>query len=104
MKITGAEVIENITSALGEGWHQPPRDRILIDDTHALMDQATCDALADYSGSFPSDVYPGKMWKRDGYAYRPGPRPERSCWFLVWYATHSDPGKCAIVTRTILIV
>lgn len=82
-------LIPPITDPLGRHWKQPARNAIVIDDTHALMDGRTFDALADYSRSFPSGVYPGKMWKailHDGsawlrwYGYAgPGMDPKRYC-------------------------
>ena len=51
-----------MTDPMGRHWRQPPRERILIDDTHALMDLATFEQLSEYSCTIPTGVYPGKMW------------------------------------------
>lgn len=87
--------IPPITDPMGRVWTQPPLSAVIIDDTHALMTKRTFDDLAEYSHSFPSGVYPGKMWKshlRD------------STWVLRWYDEHTDPKMCASHLRDILIV
>lgn len=47
---------------LGRHWNQPPRADILIDETHAVMSEATLAKLSVYDHSQPSGVYEGKMW------------------------------------------
>lgn len=92
--------IPPITDPLGQYWKQPPADAIVLDDTHALMEQAAFDALLDYSSSRPSGVYDGKMWKRrDSDA-----EPDEFGWRLVWYGPSSDPGKCSINSRKIVML
>lgn len=98
--------IPPITDPLGKYWKQPPADAIVLDDTHALMEQAAFDALLDYSSSIPSGVYDGKMWKRRDGAYdqafkAAGGTPE---WLLMWYGPSADPNKCAIHSRKIVIL
>lgn len=63
MRRTPSHPIPPITDPMGQYWEQPNRFDIEIDDTHALMSQATCDALKNYAHSQPTGVYPGKMWK-----------------------------------------
>lgn len=97
--------IPPITHPLGKYWIQPSPDSILVDESHALMDQATFDKLGDYSGSMPSGVYEGKMWSRldgmyDEKFLATGGQPE---WLLVWYGPSTDPDKCSINSRKILI-
>jgi hypothetical protein len=53
-----------ITDPLGKYWEQPDRRQIQIVDGAACMTRKTFDQLAEYSGSVPTGVYPGKMWKR----------------------------------------
>lgn len=57
----------------GEGWEQPPatdmqfykrRERTRVEMTHAMHL-----GLGSYDCSWPSGVYPGKMWRRNGYLY-----------------------------------
>lgn len=87
--------IPPMTDPLGRHWQQPAAEGILIDDTFAVMDSQTYRALAEYSGSVPSGVYPGKMWKavtQDGRK------------FLRWYGTVEDRNDiCSCNAREILI-
>lgn len=97
--------IPPMTNPLGKYWKQPSPERILVDDTHALMDRATFEEIPEYSGSFPSGVYEGKMWSRldgkyDQKFLAAGGQPE---WLLVWFGHSSDPEKCSINSREILI-
>jgi hypothetical protein len=98
--------IPPITHPMGRNWPQPDRARILIDETHALMTKRTFDELKEYSASFPSGVYPGKMWKRHDGAFDPaflaaGGKPE---WLLVWFGNHPDTKYVSNNSRKILIV
>lgn len=102
----GLEAIPPITEPMGQYWKQPKRSDILIDATHAVMSRSTFNKLHEYSGSFPSGVYEGKMWKRhDGgfdVAYRrAGGKP---VWKLVWFGKHADPDKVSNNFRDILII
>lgn len=100
------EVIPPITDPLGRSWDQPDRRLILIDDTHALMTRDTFDALAEYSCSYPSGVYPGKMWKRHDGAFdaRFLARGGKPIWMLMWFGNHADPTLCSNHSRLILLV
>lgn len=86
--------IPPITDPLGRHWQQPGAEKILIDDSHAIMDRQTFDALADYSCSVPSGVYPGKMWKAVASDGRK---------FLRWYGIADDLRLCTCNQREILI-
>ncbi len=111
-------VIPPITHPMGQHWRQPSLAGVLIDDTHALMDQATFAALAEYSGTTPTGVYEGKAWKRqDGvfdHLYRQHmnpaagwqkPRDPKDCpWMLCWYGPSDEPNSCSVNARTILFV
>lgn len=91
--VNPANLIPEMTEPLGRYWDQPSRDDILVDDKTATMTSATLMQLADYSSSYPSGVYPGKMWRRD-------------CvhgWALVWYG-HLNDKQCSIHHRDIEIV
>ena len=85
-------------------WPQPSLDKILIDDTHALMERSTFDALIEYSASMPSGVYPGKMWKRHDGLFDPRCKPENRKWLLMWFGECDDPSTCSNNWRTILIL
>lgn len=105
--LESAHPIPPITDPMGTHWEQPPREEILIDDTHAIMSASAFKALHEYSASMPSGVYPGKMWKRHNGIYdadflRRGGAPE---WKLGWYGlSEKGEGFCSIHFRTILIV
>lgn len=99
-------IIPPITDPLGRNWDQPSREEIAIDDHHALMTRATFERLAEYSASYPSLVYPGKMWKRYDGIYDPdflraGGRPS---WKLCWYVLSGKGlGACLVDFRDILL-
>lgn len=100
------EAIPPITDPLGKSWNQPERSEILIDETHALMTRRTFDQLAEYSGSFPTGVYEGKMWKRHDGSFdreylRHGGKP---VWMLVWYGRCSKPDHVSNNFRTIVLI
>ena len=89
-------IIPPITDPMGQGWEQPSRQSIEIDDKHALMNRATFNALHEYSRSIPSGVYPGKMWKIHNF--------ETDKWYLRWYSASYDPAMCSINVREIIIL
>jgi hypothetical protein len=83
-----------MTDPLGRHWQQPDRERILLDETHALMTAADFRTLLDYTHSEPTGQYVGKMWKRD------------SCegWILCYLDSHEDADKMMYRERLILLV
>lgn len=85
--------IPTMTHELGRYWSQPSPNDIIVGDKTALMKLETLHKLSDYSASYPSGVYPGKMWRRES--------PEG--WKLCWYEVKSDT-LCCIKTRVIKIV
>lgn len=90
--------IPPITDPLGKFWNQPDLKLILIDDTHALMEMATFEGLADYSCTMPSGVYPGKMWRcRVKYD------DESMGWLLRWYGESEKPGYVSNHHRRIIL-
>lgn len=100
------EPIPLITDPMGKNWEQPHRSEILLDDTYAIMTRTSFNKLHEYSCSFPSGVYEGKMWKRYNGVYdhaflARGGKPE---WMLVWFGRHDDPEKVSNNFRKILIV
>lgn len=87
--------IPEMIHKLGRYWDQPSRDLILVDDTHALMDETTFKKLANYSMSKPSGVYPGKMWKQ-----KSGGK-----WYLRWFgADDGDPRGLITPAREISLI
>ena len=84
-----------MTHPMSRHWQQPPTERVLVDDDHALMTTADFDQLLEYSSSIPTGTYPGKMWKRD----------EQGEWWLGWFSAHpTDPKLLRIHWRRILVV
>ncbi len=82
--------IPPMTDPLGRHWDQPARERILVDETHAVMDEATAARLSRYDRSVPSGVYAGKMWRRMNW--------------LCWFVDGPGPKECTIVSREILVL
>lgn len=98
--------IPPITDPMGAGWRQPKRAAIEIDEVHALMSRSTFDALAEYSASNPSGVYPGKMWRRHDGAFdrrfiESGGKP---VWILCWFGfSERGPDFCSNNSRLIIL-
>ncbi len=86
--------IPPMTHPLGRYWDQPPRDRVLVDDQHALLSPQDFQELGEYSTSLPSGVYPGKMWKRR----------EPGVWYLGWFGETANPELCSVNFREIILV
>lgn len=83
-----------ITDPLGVHWKQPARDKIEIDDTHAMMNEISFNQLSEYSSSIPTGVYIGKMWKSFG----------GNEWILRWFGPCDDPGFVTNHQRIIMVV
>jgi hypothetical protein len=79
---------------IGQHWKQPSRSEVLIDDKCAVMPRKSFDELYDYSGSVPSGVYDGKMWKAQ----------KSGVWYLRFYAPCEDRNRCSIMSLPILIL
>lgn len=110
--------IPPMTDPMGKHWDQPSRDGIVLDDTHALMTEATFKALHEYSGSVPSGVYPGKMWRchwaaGDEAVYRRGEiskeQVREAKWLLRWFGDEipspdpTRPGRCPMFHKEIVL-
>lgn len=93
-----------MTDPMGNHWDQPDVVAIEVDDTHALMSRQTFEKLPEYSCTFPSGVYPGKMWRRHDGVHDPRCKPSDRRWLLCWYG-FSDMGEgyCSTNSREILI-
>ena len=90
--------IPPITDPMGVHWDQPDREKILVDDKVAVMDQKAFEELLDYSNSQPTGCYPGKMWKAQ-YG-----KPKEKRWFLCWFGySEKGPQWCSNNYREILI-
>ena len=85
-------VIPKMLDPLGAHWSQPSRSEILVDDENAMMDWDTMYQLKTYDFSFPTGVYPGKMWKRKC----------GTLWYLYWYGISKDIKKCSVNSREII--
>ena len=85
--------IPRISDPMGKHWKQPPVERIVLDDTHAMVDQAGFTMLRDYSCSMPSGVYEGKMWKAK----------VGETWYLRWYGACDTPGHVSNNQRELLV-
>ncbi len=87
-------VIPPITNLLGKYWKQPKISDIEIDDNHPLMTKETLEQLMEYSCSFPTGVYEGKMWKSKTI----------NGWILRWYGYGQGNEYCSNRSRPILVV
>ncbi len=99
-----AESLEAIPRMTEPGaWDQPDRSRIQVDNEFALMDTRTFKELHEYSASFPTGVYVGKMWKRHDGKFDPTCKPEDRRWLLVWFGHHANPKFVSNNFREILL-
>ncbi len=86
--------IPPMTDKRSKYWDQPKTNEIIIDADVALMPNAVFDLLADYSGSMPSGIYAGKMWKA---RYQQG-------WELRWYSDAAEQGHFHMNRREIKVI
>lgn len=107
-EIYDPHTIPPITEPMGKYWKQPSLSDVLIDDTHALMDEKRFMELAEYSASNPTGCYPGKAWRRHDGAFdekfiRSGGKPIwKLCWF--GFSKNGDPKLCSNNYRTVLFI
>lgn len=95
-------VIPPMTDPLGKHFRQPRREAIWIGQDTAHMSRATFDALAEYSTTYPSGVYPGKMWKAE--LFDPKTRRPTGVWQLRWFGIVPGNDKvCSNNSRTIVL-
>lgn len=106
-------MIPPMIEPLGKHWQQPDPKDIELTEKTATMSEETFNRLLNYSSTFPTGTYVGKMWKRGGgrteeqelleYA-APGYLEEvPPNWWLCWYADHPEPGQIAIHYREIVL-
>lgn len=65
-----------MTHELGSSWKQPDSNLWDFDDTHVIMPEADLKKLCNYSASYPTGVYAGKMWRA---------QDKWGEWYLMWY-------------------
>lgn len=104
MNMNQENQIPPMTDPRGKHWPQPAGERVLVDDSHALMTKSDFDSLPDYSCTIPTGVYPGKMWRRLNGLFDPLSRPEDLHWCLCWYGMSEDPEQCSVNFRRVLLV
>lgn len=98
--------IPPITEPLGRNWEQPEREDITVDEEYALMTLRSFEELAEYSSTYPTGAYEGKMWKRHNgiydHAFRArGGKPE---WLLCWFGpSPKGPGWVQANRRKIIL-
>lgn len=85
---------------LGKCWGQPEglRDRVQVYETHATIHEDDWRKLHDYSASFPSGVYPGKVWKSGKWLRWYGPDRNGKCKAACVRALIQGKGKNLSVT------
>lgn len=86
--------IPEMTHPLGKYWDQPKRTEISFTEKGVQMSDKTFSELSDYSLSYPSGVYPGKMWKS---------RLKSGKWVLRYF-TYKNEDQCNIISKEIEIV
>lgn len=86
--------IPHITDPMGRHWEQPLLSDIDVGDDYAEMSQETLDQLREYSSSYPSGVYIGKMWKSDD---------GQGGWILCWYGPDPNPDRVSINRRRVIL-
>jgi hypothetical protein len=94
-------MIPAMTDPMGAHWPQPCHAAVLVDDTHAVVSTADFLLLREYSGTLPSGVYPGKMWRRHNGIH--DPQCSVPVWLLCWYGDSPHPNRCSINSRILLV-
>lgn len=93
-----SNVIPPITSDMGKYWEQPPVKNIKVHTTHALMAKSDYKKLHNYSHSFPTGVYEGKMWCAEEQANN----AEGIRRWLMWYSNNSAT-SCKTNSREVFL-
>lgn len=86
--------ISAMTDPLGKYWMQPHHNQITFRDGYAELNKYCFDLLHEYSSSYPTGAYVGKMWKRQ----------QGNDWYLVWYGHHENPDTLSINYKKIKVV
>lgn len=102
--VLATSIIPPITDPMGRHWDQPNTENFVIDDTHVIMSERDFKALAEYSTTTPSGVYPGKCWKSQvAEDLGAGKWRWTDRWLLRWFGTCEDPKFCSNHHREIII-
>lgn len=95
MKAPPEYKIPPVKCPTGKYWKQPPRERIVLDEHHALMRKQEFETLQDCTANRPDHPFEGKMWRTIF----------RGVWWLMWYERDLfDPNETVINWRQILVV
>lgn len=88
--------IPDMTDPMGRHWCQPKKENLLVTDKFAVMDEDDFKKLPEYSTTYPSGVYPGKMWKAH----------VQGVWYLRWYSRcpEAPDTHCNNNQRKIMVV
>lgn len=97
---TADKIIPTITHELGAGWRQPDRKKIFIGDKFAFMTEKTLKELYNYSGSIPTGVYEGKMWRSESVIKK----LNKTINYLRWWTVSEDPNKCKNEVREVSLI
>lgn len=89
-------MIPPITDPMGANWRQPDHSAWLFDDTHVVLPQRDFDRLGEYSTTYPTGVYEGKVWRAQP--------PQTGVWVVRWYGFCADPTRCSNNQRIALVV
>jgi hypothetical protein len=86
-------IIPPMVHPLGKQWNQPKLEDINMSGDFAVMSKKSFDELHNYTGSMPSGVYEGKMWRTE----------TTDGWYLCWYVDIPD-NKCETKVKKIKIL
>lgn len=83
-----------MTDPMGSHLEQPSTENMKFTETCVEMSRSDFEKLHNYHNSYPSGVYDGKMWKREDCM---------GVWYLLWYGPSSEPDKCSVSSRQIIV-
>lgn len=95
MSIKPLNTIPEMTHPLSKYWSAPDRSRIsFTGDLYAVMSKRDFDMLLEFNLTNPTEVYEGKMWKRE----------EGDKYYLLWFGHSNVVGCCSINSREIVTI
>ena len=77
---------------------------LLLDDTHALCSPEDFEAMLEYSASYPTGMYLGKVWKARELRLHLDSGGPRFVWFLGEYVPCHLPDQIGIKWRSLEVV
>ena len=77
---------------------------LLLDETHALCSPEDFEAMLEYSASFPTGTYLGKVWKCSDVFYKHRDLSAPLKWQLAEYVPCDIPGEIGIKWRVLEVV